>query len=387
MRRFSSTRSRGSTRTALALLAASGACAEQDDLQTFADVPAWDGVVNLEIGEIAGDDPYLFSGIGSVLEGPDGRVIVADIQSHEVRVFDSEGEFLFSFGRHGEGPGELINPCCLAFGPDGLLWVRADVRYSAFRLGAASAEYEREIRLGHFGIGMLAPLTFDADGRLVDLGMVTGADGSPVFARLHRGPGEAVDTVWMADPDRQSAGQATVPATIGDFTGTFYLYQMYGPLWLHAHGPRGAWAEAISSEYAINLHEAGGEVQVIEWPSLLGPEVTPNERDRAQARIDYDLERFGIDEHPFGIPDRKPPLSSLYFDRAGRLWVEKEGAADAEIAEADVYDGIDLVARYRWPARVRASGLNWITDSTLYGETRDSLGVQRVARVRFQLRR
>ena len=54
------------------------------------------------------------------------------------------------------------------------------------------------------------------------------------------------------------------------------------------------------------------------------------------------------------------------------------------MSEADVYEGASLVARYLWPRRVRASGLHWVTDWTLYGATTDSLGVQRVARVRFR---
>ena len=114
-----------------------------------------------------------------------------------------------------------------------------------------------------------------------------------------------------------------------------------------------------------------------------GP-VTDTPDDGPRSVIDSDIERFGLDEHPFGVPERKPPLSGLFFDRAGRLWVERTRAVGAELTEADVYGGADLVARYRWPRRVRASGLSWITDSTLYGTTTDSLGVQRVARVRFR---
>jgi hypothetical protein len=51
--------------------------------------------------------PFEFSGVpdGTVL--PDGKVIVLDAASHEVRVFDNDGSFLRAIGREGEGPGEF----------------------------------------------------------------------------------------------------------------------------------------------------------------------------------------------------------------------------------------------------------------------------------------
>ena len=52
--------------------------------------------------------------------------------------------------------------------------------------------------------------------------------------------------------------------------------------------------------------------------------------------------------------------------------------------EADVYAGSALVARYRWPRRVSVGDVPWVTESALYGTTRDSLDVRRVARVRFE---
>ena len=369
---------------AAAFLLLATACADTGSNGPTDDIPTFEGTIDLEFGEIDGDDPYLFTHIGSVVEDPSGRIIVADIQSHEVRIFDAGGSFLFSFGGEGEGPGDLINPCCLGFGPDGLLWVRADVRYSAFRLGATSAEYQRELRVAHWSVGMHAPITFDAASRLVDIGTLTGPEGSPLFARLYRDPTGAVDTVSMADPDRQATGLAMGSRMLGDNPVTFFLYQAYGPTWMQAHGPGGVWAEGISSELSIAFHHADGTVSRIEGPPLVGPELAPKEREWAEARIDSDIERFGLDEHPFGVPERKPPLAGIFFDSSGRLWVERTRVPGVETTQADVYEGASMVARYRWPRRVRASDLSWITDSTLYGVTTDTLGVQRVARVRFR---
>ena len=347
------------------------------------EVPTFLGSVDLEFGEIDGDDPYLFTRIPSIVEDSGGRLIVADMQSHEVRVFGPEGRFLFRFGGQGEGPGELTRPCCLTFGPDGALWVREETRYSVFRLAGDGADYERGVRIAHASVGLVAPVTFDADGRLVDVGSIMVED-EYVTARLHHGAGGAVDTILMADAERQATGSATVERMFGELAMAVHLYQPSGPSWIHAHGPGGVWAEAVTSEYAVTLHHPDGTVSRIEGPALPGPPLSPAERERAQASIDRDLSRADLRSHPLGIPDRKPPLAAIFFDRSGRLWVEKTAADGDEMREADVYAGTELVARYRWPGRVRVVEAPWVSGSTLHGTTSNSMDVQRVARVRFE---
>lgn len=365
----------------VALLAASGCSGGASESSN--EVPTFLGSVDLEVGEVDGDDPYLFTRIPSIVEDPNGRLIVADLQSHEVRVFGTEGRFLFRFGGQGEGPGELTRPCCLAFGPDGALWVREDTRYSVFRLAEAGADYDRIVRIAHASVGLTAPVTFDAAGRLVDIGSIM-VEGGPVTARLHHVPGGAVDTVLMADPERQTTGSTTVERMFGEMAIAVHLYQPSGPRWIHAHGRGGVWAEAVTSEYSVTLHHPDGTVSRIEGPPLPGPPLSPAERERAQSSIDRDLSRADLRNHPFGIPDRKPPLADIFFDRSGRLWVEKTAADGDEMREADVYARTELVARYRWPGRVRVGEVPWVSESTLYGTTSNAMDVQRVARVRFE---
>ena len=257
----------------LALYMAAG-CSEGGIERSPGDVPTFQGTIDVEFGEIDGDDPYLFTRIESIVEDAGGRLTVADLQSHQVRIFGSEGTLLFRFGGQGEGLGELTQPCCLGFGPDSALWVRESVRYSVFRLDAASAEYDRGVRIAHVGVGMVAPITFDAVGRLVDIGPLMTEDGN-VTARLHHGPGGAVDTVMMSDPERQATGSATVERMFGETPATFFVHQPFGPRWIHAHGPGGAWAEAVTSEYSVTLHHADGTVSRIEGATASRPAAQP----------------------------------------------------------------------------------------------------------------
>lgn len=368
------------------------ACTDGDAPALENDVPTFEGTVDLEIGELDGDEAYLFSRIASVAEDPLGRILVVDREASEVRVFDPDGAFLFRLGGEGDGPEEFRGPCCLGFSPEGELWVRQAARYTAFELGDAAAAYLRVQRRPFGGQGGAAPVTFDADGRLVDVGSLQSSGEPFVHGRVHVNADGSADTVVLREPETAAAGHRTVVVDMSGFgegfrgTAELYLYQPYGPLWLRAHGPGGAWASASRSLYAVELHAADGSVTEITGPPDPGPPLSPEEREYARSRLERDMERGNLDEPAFEIPGRKGPLADIFFDQAGRLWVERAAADGAEMVEADVYEGATLVARYRWPSRVDPRAVPWATETALYGITADELGVERAARVRFERR-
>ncbi|MCZ0935481.1 MAG: 6-bladed beta-propeller [Gemmatimonadetes bacterium] len=368
------------------------ACTDGEAPQPGVDVPMFEGTVDLEIGELDGDEAYLFSRIASVAEDPLGRVLVVDREVSEVRVFDSGGAFLFRLGGEGDGPEEFRGPCCLGFSPEGELWVRQAARYTAFELGDAAATYLRVQRRPFGGQGGAAPVTFDAEGRLVDIGSLRSSGEPFVHGRVHVNEDGSADTVVLREPEAAAEGHRTVVVDMSGFaegfsgTAQLYLYQPYGPLWLRAHAPGGAWASASRSLYAVELHAADGSMTEIIGPPDPGPPLSPEEREYAQSRLERDMERGNLDEPAFEIPERKGPVADIFFDQAGRLWVEKAAADGAEMVEADVYEGAALVARYRWPSRVDPGAVPWATGTALYGVTTDELGVERAARVRFERR-
>lgn len=349
-----------------------------------ADVPTFEGSVDLEIGEVEGDDPYLFSRVFAIAADPGGRILVADGPAHEVRVFGPDGEFLFSLGGEGDGPTEFRRPFRVGFSPEGELWVGHEPRYTAFELEETGATYLRTVRRPFAGQLGGHPVVFDAEGRLVDLGLLPGPEGRFIDGRIHLNPDGSADTVEVLEPEAAAEGRMSVEFTRDGFQGFMYFHQPYGPQWLQAYGPGGVWASAVSSAYEIELHDPTRTVTQLVGPSDPGPLLTPDEVESAQERLEGDAERGNLDEPPFDVPERKPPLSALFFDRSGRLWVQKAAAGGDETIEADVYEGTTLVARYRWPRRVRAGMSPWVTETELYGTTTDELGVQRVARVRFE---
>ncbi len=69
----------------------------------------WTLSLETEIGEIEGDEPYLFGDPVSPVRLPDGRIAVADAQSADIRFFGPDGTFLSRTGSRGQGPGEFMS--------------------------------------------------------------------------------------------------------------------------------------------------------------------------------------------------------------------------------------------------------------------------------------
>ena len=63
---------------------------------------------DVTIGDLDGPPETRFDRVRSVHVVADGKILVADRGSNEVRVFQSDGRHGFSTGREGEGPGEFI---------------------------------------------------------------------------------------------------------------------------------------------------------------------------------------------------------------------------------------------------------------------------------------
>lgn len=64
---------------------------------------------SVSVGALDGDAPYQLFGVEDAMRLADGRILIANSGTSEVRVFDEAGVFIESWGREGEGPGEFVS--------------------------------------------------------------------------------------------------------------------------------------------------------------------------------------------------------------------------------------------------------------------------------------
>jgi hypothetical protein len=86
------------------------------------------------IGATEGDPNNIFGEFIRFAVDDEGNVYVLDVRGKTVRKFDRRGEFLFSFGSAGQGPGEFSAPLEIRYLPDGHIMVfeGESQKYSCF---------------------------------------------------------------------------------------------------------------------------------------------------------------------------------------------------------------------------------------------------------------
>lgn len=340
--------------------------------------PTWRLELVTEIGERGGTGeagPAEFGRVTSVALAPDGRVLVADGGSDEIRVFGPDGAFLEGWGRSGEGPGEFGAP------------------YSLGWMGDTLAVLDPAV--GRIGL-------FDADGGWIgQLDYPGGVSGSPSMIRFYRaGPGELYAwrvvpgeegverrfqrytpegeeeaVPWLDGPEGRPSSSLTCPTPDG---GLHFLQVPFAPEWIQAPAPGGRVAAAWTADYRIAFVSPDGDtVRTVTRQHEPAP-VTGEEWEAALA--DYRAFRdewsdVRCDPSMPDRPDAKPALSDLFYDDRGRLWVE---AITAEGRRWDVFDGAGrLIGSIPAPARAERV-VPYVREDRIVLVAEDEMGIQTV---------
>ncbi|MBI4519464.1 MAG: hypothetical protein HY701_01390 [Gemmatimonadetes bacterium] len=346
-------------------------------------VPERRAEVELAIAAQRADGRDLIADIAGVAQDAAGRVWVADRLVAEIVVFGRDGSLLFRMGRPGNGPGEFALPCCLTFDGEGRLWVldAGNSRYAVFAPGDSGATPLFSVPAPSEAQALRRPITFDATGRVFDVRL--GAESGATRYRLDS-LGVALDTIVLAPwpPDSLDI------RPLGTGGAIFWVWPPFGPEDLIAFGPRGDHARAISRSYAVTWYDADGEVvTVLRDERARSPALTAEQRREADRQIHEEASRVGMLAMELGplMPFRHQVLAALFFDRAGRLWVERH-VRPGEDRRADVYnrDGA-LAFRATWPADVDLSRYGWIAENAALGVRPDTIqDTERVVRLRWR---
>ena len=341
----------------------------------------------LSIGSYDGPDEYLFSRIQTVARDADGRVIVADEESREIRVFDSEGNHLLTFGGPGEGPGEFEWLAGAWPVGDGSIVAidRLPPRLSHFD---ADGFVITTVRLGP--VDAWAPFTIIypaglGGGRSV-LNWIERANledsrepvRTPVPFIRHGFDGEVLDTVAVLPGQPESA--AVIPRGRSGFSriGMPAMPLTVGP---RAAGSFGAAALTGGEGYEVRFLDASGMLSHIarlaEAPRIRTDEDVEKFARAAGALLDEAAIRERIARfNGLPLPRRLPGYHQLRFADTGELWARRYQLPGSASHRWDVFsaDGHHL-GHVRVPAGVRVHG---ISHDQLFGVTLDDLDVERV---------
>jgi len=120
----------------------------------------------LSIGEAAGKEEYMFSEIVALAADAEERIYVLDYEECNVKIFDGNGRFIQSFGRQGQGPGELYLPRTVSIASENEIAVQDNRGISFFSMGG---EFQRSLSTAKY---LLSSSLLDNDGNIIGVEIV-----------------------------------------------------------------------------------------------------------------------------------------------------------------------------------------------------------------------
>jgi hypothetical protein len=348
----------------------------------WSDASRWrvDPDPRLDIGTVEGDAAYELFNALSALRLDDGRIVVANGGTQELRLYDPDGNHLHTSGRTGEGPGEFT----------GLDWVRRWRRDSLvtwdYRLRRASI-FDRD--------GAFAWSVRIGESEELSQPEIVGRSGDTAFVArsrtiLQHGSEPGVNRPSLRYDLIDTTGRPI--GSIGRFPGTeSYMRVRDGGMMMSAllFGKRttaiargGLLWVGTADAYEISAYTMAGTL--VRRIRKRHDNLTIRDEDLS-ARRAQQLSEFANDmmrrhfeqlylEMP--TPSTMPAYERFLFDLSGNLWVEEYRRPGDAVPVFSVFDGDGRrLGAVRMPAGVTVLEVG---EDYVLGHWRDDLDVEHI---------
>lgn len=302
----------------------------------------WEGpahlVEELSIGSRDEAGPTLFGRISGV-DATDDRIYVLDSVDGEIRVFDFNGTHLFSFGRHGAGPGEFRMPSGFAVWPEGGRVFLRDIslgRVNVYDLDGSPVDtWKLSTYYGSFRITVITD-----DGRVYV--PVTTRRGPDRDGMGQIGPESSVlDTLWASEWDHEQTMLRANRLSMSLPFGTSLEWIM---------SPFGVMIEGFSEQYRLSVRSFQHEILRIERdydPIPVLQEERSWHHDQVLAVMRRDDPSWAW--RGANVPRQKPAFEYLVADHSERIWVIRQGpGVKIKIPEEEQSEKSALPRSVRW---------------------------------------
>lgn len=340
------------------------------------------------IAMLAGD----FTEIGPVRELSDGRILVADVRDHALRVVSASGGTRAPIGRQGSGPGEYRSPSRLfAFGHDSTLLVDGTTRRWQMLDRTAFVELPPSLNANLLSVG--AELTgMDKAGNLLLLhGFGPGKPGQGKYDATNPATADSIVVVRISRAGAHDSVARIEGGWLGRrrhmliVNGMRDFWELGNPLATRDQAAifaDGTIALASAAPYRVDwLKTEGARVigrEIVEMPVP----VTASIRDvMAREALHPDAPKFKPGDFP-PWPAFVPPFTggALHAGADGRLYVARTVLSKRGVRVYDVFDQAGHRTTFRLPAGSRLVGSG---TRGLYVAVTDQDDVESLALFRF----
>ena len=292
------------------------------------------------VGRAEGDEPYLLNRVTDALRLADGRILVLNNGTQELRVFDGNGTHLATWGGRGEGPGE-------------------------FRSLAAIEPWRGDSIASWYGPRRGVTL-FDENGSF-GRNIVLETDGNspmhPGNERYIANEGTDRSTMYLPPFSARAAQTAW---------GDLFVHASTGQHEIRAYAEDGTLARIVRLGVVRRAPtQAHIDAYINDRLTWIPPEIPPEEVEQYLTRLRRAWEAVPVAEF-------LPAFNSLIADRVGHLWLE-EFEPPGEERPGARWTVLDPEGRVLgWVETPDGLEIYEIGADYLLGDARDELGVEYV---------
>ena len=325
----------------------------------------------VSIGTREGEEPYLLYIVRDAMMLPDGRIIVANGGSGELRMFDALGTHLATWGGEGEGPGEFDNLSQIEPWPGDSIaaWFAPQLGISVFD---AEGNYTRTFTLaaapGTPPWLQSWPFASTSDGFILSVRTT-----DTVVVQLHDGEGKVRSSLGVHEgSDQNVVNEGTDREVV--------INTIFGgrPVWA-------PWGDLVvittTSRYELKAFTRDGV------PARI---VRRGHEPRApsEAEIEAEIQTKGLIALPGSEPTRRPyrssvaehypAFSSVMSDAVDHLWV-REYESPGEERPRSLWTVFDAEGRVQGFVEMPAGlEIHEIGEDYILGKLRDELDIEYV---------
>ncbi|HEU4801483.1 MAG TPA: hypothetical protein VFS94_12730 [Gemmatimonadales bacterium] len=338
-----------------------------------------DSVPSVRIGVAEGPEEYMFYRLFGATQLSDGRIVIVNQGSQEIRYYAPDGTFLQRAGRGGEGPAEFSNAFYIWQTRGDTVYV-GDYRPWQFEVFSPEGEWIRGVRPEPPYANLPGVISVLADGRLVLAKDESWKFGAPGFVPdsltvvVHSADGTRSDSLVRLENGHWGRPGGSNSVRSYRFFESFAQVSARGSTIALGHGSR-------PELRLYGASEAPALQSIVRW-SVPDRAVTPSDVDAERDRINDEYGNPDLVDAAQPVADSFPAFSWVEMGRDGRIWVREYRRPTEPSGQRWI--GFDGSGRFACTATMPSDDvvLEFGADYVLMKDP-DADGVERVSRFRL----